>query len=72
MAYVLLSVETGFMAQVMGKIRDMSQVKESYAVYGVYDVICKLELPSNEELQKMVSNIRHIEGVNATITMIIV
>jgi len=70
-AYVMFTVETGYMASVMGTLRNMPQISESYALYGVYDIICKIDIETDEELRGTVSNLRRISGVNATMTMII-
>ena len=70
-AYVMFTVETGYMASVMSALRKMPQLTESYALYGVYDIICKIETQTDNELRGVVSEIRSIKGVNATITMIV-
>ena len=70
-AYVMFTIETGYMASVMINLQKMPKISESYALYGVYDIICKLDTKTNDELRENVSIIRNIRGVNATITMIV-
>ena len=70
-AYVLLSVETGKMAHVRKALMDIPQIIDSDSLYGVYDIICKIEAPTDEELRGTMPSIRRIDGVKATITMLV-
>ncbi len=70
-AYVLLNVEAGAESEVLKAIRSIEGVKEAYAVYGVYDIIAKVETKSMDELKDIVTwHIRKIEKVRSTLTMI--
>ena len=70
-AYVLLSVETGKMAHVMKALKNIPQIIDSDSLYGVYDIICKIEAPTDEELRGTMPTIRRIDGIKATITMLV-
>ena len=70
-AYVLFTVKPEYTKSILKTLHGMSQVKETYTLYGVYDIICKLETQSLEELQKTITEIRYTQGINATITMMI-
>jgi len=41
--YVLLNIEPGSEEKVLNEVRKVSQVKECHRVYGVYDMIAKVE-----------------------------
>ena len=70
-AYVLFTVKPEYTKSILKTLQGMSQVKETYTLSGVYDIICKLETQSLEELQKTITEIRYTQGINATITMMI-
>ncbi|MFC1803936.1 Lrp/AsnC family transcriptional regulator [Thermoproteota archaeon] len=70
-AFVLINTELGQGSHVETSLKDIGEVKEVYAVYGVYDYIVKLETESMSELKEIIaSKIRRIEHVRSTLTMI--
>ena len=72
LAYVLIGVEIGASEEVLRKLRGMPEVKESYGVYGVYDIIVKVEAEDMSSLKDVISSkIRRIDRVRNTVTMII-
>ena len=72
LAYVLIGVEIGASEEVLRELRGMPEVKESYGVYGVYDIIVKVEAEDMPGLKDVVSSkIRQIDRVRNTVTMII-
>jgi DNA-binding Lrp family transcriptional regulator len=72
-AYLLLNVETGTEEEVIEKLRGLPEVKEAWMVYGVYDIIVRVETEAMEELKNIVSwTIRRLDRVRSTMTMIVV
>jgi DNA-binding Lrp family transcriptional regulator len=72
LAYVLIGVEIGAGEEVLKELRGMLEVKESYGVYGVYDIIVKVEADDMPSLKDVISSkIRRIDRVRNTVTMII-
>ena len=72
-AYLLLNVETGAEEEVMNSLRDLQEVKEARMVYGVYDLVLRVEAETMEELKNVVSwTVRRLDRVRSTMTMIIV
>jgi len=72
-AYVLLNVEIGAEKAVLKELESISAVTESNTVYGVYDIITKIEASTLEELKDIISHeIRRINRVRSTLTMIVV
>lgn len=70
MAFILINTEMGAEREVLGALRKISDVKEAYFVYGVYDIIAKVESDSMERLKDVVSwNIRRLNRVRSTLTM---
>ena len=72
LAYVLIGVEISAGEEVLRELRRMPEVKESYGVYGVYDIIVKVEADDMSSLKDVISSkIRRIDRVRNTVTMII-
>lgn len=72
-AYLLLNVETGTEVEVMNDLKTHQEVKEVRMVYGVYDIVVRVEAETMEELKSVVSwTIRRLDRVRSTMTMIVV
>jgi len=71
MAYTLINSETGYEAEVIEELNKIPGVQEIYQLYGVYDIIIKLEAESLEELKEtMLLTVRKLERVKTTLTLI--
>ena len=69
--YVLISLDKPVEQEVMDKLLDLEKVKEAHILFGEYDLIAKLEAASAEDLGAyIIDNIRSIEGVSLTSTLI--
>jgi len=72
-AIVLINTDAGGEDEVFEKLKNMNEVTEVHVVYGVYDVVVKLESDSMDKLKDFVTNtIRKLPKVRSTLTMIIV
>ncbi len=72
-SYVLINAETGFEDEVLKELRKTPNVKEAYVVYGVYDIVAKVEAENMDRLKEIVTlSIRRLEKVRSTLTMIVV
>lgn len=72
-ALVLMNAEMGYENKLVDQLKKTPHVSEVYAVYGVYDVMVKIEADSMEQLRDAISTgLRRIDGVKSTLTMIIV
>jgi DNA-binding Lrp family transcriptional regulator len=68
-----MNVELGSEEKVLKEIRKVPNVKECHRVYGVYDMIAKVEADSMDRLKEVVTwKIRRLEGVRSTLTTIVV
>jgi DNA-binding Lrp family transcriptional regulator len=73
MAYVLITTETGAVDSVLASLKKMESVKETYMVYGVYDIIAIVKADTMDKLKEIVTwNLRSLDKVRSTLTMIIV
>ena len=71
-AFVLLNAELGSETDVMNGLKMIEGVKEAHMVYGVYDIIARIEADTMEDLKDIISrNVRRISRVRSTLTMMI-
>ena len=72
-AFVLLNAELGAETEVLKGLKDVKEVKEAHMLYGVYDIIARIETDTMQELKDVISwKIRRLDKVRSTLTMIVV
>ncbi|MFQ5968926.1 MAG: Lrp/AsnC ligand binding domain-containing protein [Nitrososphaerales archaeon] len=72
-ALVLITVDSGTDTKVVEELKKVSSIEEIYEVYGAYDIIAMVEGDSNSKIKETVfNNIRRLEHVKSTLTMMIV
>ncbi|MFC1802936.1 Lrp/AsnC family transcriptional regulator [Thermoproteota archaeon] len=72
-AFVLINAEIGSESEVLKGLKDINEVKEAYMVYGVYDIIARIQTETMQELKDIISwKIRRLDKVRSTLTMIVV
>ena len=73
MAFVLINTEAGSESEVLDELKKIDAVKESYMVYGVYDVVAKVGADTMEKLKEIVTwKVRRLDKVRSTLTMIVI
>ncbi len=73
LSYVLMNVESGSDEKVLEEVRKVPNVKECHRVYGVYDLIVKVEADSMDKLKEITTGkIRRLDGIRSTLTMIVI
>ena len=71
-AYVLVNADVGKEKDVLKELKNVPSVKEAYFVYGVYDIVAKIETNDVRELKEVVlTKIRRLHYVRTTLTMIV-
>jgi DNA-binding Lrp family transcriptional regulator len=71
-AYVLINAETGSETEILEALRKIDNVKEAHGVYGVYDIIARVEADSLEQLKDIITwKIRRLDKVRSTLTMMV-
>ncbi|MFX1536109.1 MAG: Lrp/AsnC family transcriptional regulator [Promethearchaeota archaeon] len=68
--FVFVIVEIGREEAVLKELLKIEGVAEAHVVYGVYDIICKIERPSMEALKEIVKEIRRLTEIRSTMTLI--
>lgn len=72
-AFVLINAEVGNEQELIKQLRSMPNVTEVHVVYGVYDVIAKVESDTMEKVKETITNsLRRLDNVRSTLTMIAV
>ncbi|MBS7651727.1 MAG: Lrp/AsnC ligand binding domain-containing protein [Candidatus Bathyarchaeia archaeon] len=72
-AFVLINAEIGAESDVLRELKEIPEVKEAHMVYGVYDIIARVETETMQELKDVISwKIRRLDKVRSTLTMIVV
>jgi DNA-binding Lrp family transcriptional regulator len=72
-AFVLINAEIGSEGDVLKDLTAIPEVKEAYMVYGVYDIIARVETDTMQDLKDTISwKIRRLDKVRSTLTMIVV
>lgn len=70
-AFVLLNVDLGEEEEVLDQTRKIEGVREARRVYGIYDMIVKIEGDLTEEVKKIITEkIRQLRGVRSTLTLV--
>ena len=71
-AFILINAELGQETNVIEILEKIPAVKETNHVYGVYDLVVKVEAESMEVLKEVLHlRIRPVEGVRSTMTLIV-
>ena len=72
-AFVLINAETGAESEVLKGLKEIPEVKEAFMVYGVYDIIARVQTETMQELKDVISwKIRRLDKVRSTLTMIVI
>ncbi len=71
LAFVLINAEIGGEQEVIKALKTIKNVKEAHLVYGVYDIVAKVEAETMDKLKEIITwNIRRLDKVRSTLTMI--
>jgi DNA-binding Lrp family transcriptional regulator len=72
-AFVLINADLGAEEELVAELKKITNVTEVYVVYGVYDLISKVEADTMEKVKETITwHIRRLEKVRSTLTMIVV
>ena len=72
-AFVLINSEIGTEDKLREKLKNVEKVVEAHSVYGVYDIVVKVEADTMDKLKDVVHhNIRNLDEVKSTLTMIVI
>jgi DNA-binding Lrp family transcriptional regulator len=73
LAFILINSEIGMENKVSEELKSINEVKVVYVVYGVYDLIARVEADKMDDLKNAISDkIRRLNNIRNTLTMIVV
>ncbi len=73
LAFVLINAEIGEEAEVIKALKKIENVKEAHLIYGVYDIIARVEADSMDRLKEIITwKMRKLDKVRSTLTMIVI
>jgi Lrp/AsnC family transcriptional regulator for asnA, asnC and gidA len=68
----MINVKTGYEKSVQTELLEIDEIEESFMVYGVYDMIVKIEVDDMDKINYVVGRkIRIISNVHSTLTLIV-
>ena len=71
-AFVLIGVEAGSEQGVIDQLKTLNNVKDVYPVYGVYDIVAKIQANSERELKETITyRLRGLAKIKSTQTLMI-
>lgn len=72
-AFVFVNVEANSESEVLKRLREVPEVREAYVVYGVYDIIVKVETDSMDHLKETIAKkVRKLGNIRSTITTVVI
>ena len=72
LAYMMINTVPEKVEAVLEELREIEAVKEAYMIYGVYDIITKVKAGNVEELNDMILNIRRLNHISSTLTLLVI
>ncbi|MHA1301709.1 MAG: Lrp/AsnC family transcriptional regulator [Candidatus Helarchaeota archaeon] len=69
-AFILMETESDKTENILEFLKERNDVKESYIIYGDWDILIKINVERLPDLTHFVMNIRKIKGVRKTSTLI--
>ena len=71
--YVLVQCAIGHEMEVLRDLVKLDLVKEAKGTFGYYDILVKIEAPTEKEIEKTITKkIRKVKNVNATTTLSVI
>ncbi len=70
-AFIMISCDLGINDGPLNALKEMPEVKDAYAVYGIYDHMARFKTGIMAEFRELNARIRRLPNVRSTITMFI-
>lgn len=70
-AFVFLNCDLGAELDIIREMSKMPGVSETSRVSGIYDIVAKVSEESKESIVRLIKQIRGIENVRSSLTMIV-
>lgn len=70
LAFVTLDIAQGRLDDVVAHVHEIPEVLEAHAITGPGDVLCRVVARTNEDLQRVISEMLEVRGIDRTTTHI--
>jgi DNA-binding Lrp family transcriptional regulator len=70
LAFVILEIAQGRLADVVDHLREIPEVLEAHATTGPGDLHCRVAARTNEHLQQVINRMLEVQGIDRTTTQI--
>jgi len=68
-AYILINTQIGKTQKVVEELKNIPEIKKLDVIMGPYDIIAEVEVPSYEDISKLLlEKIQNIPAINHTMT----
>lgn len=67
---MMVNAELGEGRKVLKLLKEIQEVKEAHLVYGLWDIVVRIEAPTRNDLNTTITKIRKVVDIRATLTMI--
>jgi len=71
-AYVLINCDLGTEDSVIKHLRSVNGVSEVKGVFGVYDVIARINAESEGDIKKVIAKVRSMDSIKSSLTMMVI
>jgi DNA-binding Lrp family transcriptional regulator len=68
-AFVMMNAEVGSEDELARELKKLGNVREVHPVYGVYDIVVKVEAETMDQLKEVILRIRKLDKIRSTLTM---
>ena len=71
-AFVMVNSVPDQSERVLSRIEEIEGVAEAYRIWGIYDIVAVVKAETPEDIKKTLLNIRNVEPVLSTLTLMVV
>jgi DNA-binding Lrp family transcriptional regulator len=68
-AFVMINAELDSENELVKELEKLDSIREVHPVYGVYDIVVKVEAETMEQLKEVIMRIRKLDKIRSTLTM---
>ncbi|MCP8312088.1 MAG: Lrp/AsnC ligand binding domain-containing protein [Candidatus Methylarchaceae archaeon HK01B] len=64
-----MSIDLGAEVEILKELEKIENVKEAYFVYGLYDIMVKVDAQSMEKVKETIRKIRGLDKIRSTVIL---
>ena len=72
LAFVMVNTVPDQIESVLARIREIEDVEEAYMLYGVYDIVAKVKVETDEEFKGIFWRIRAVKHIRSIVKLMTV